>query len=355
MGGGQLGLARYLSVHSRHERALLVFNDGPLAEIARERSIPVSVIGGGDSWRSHLARVAPLRTAVADLRPQLVLANSLTSANVLGLARVPRTPFVAYLREDLSRANISGAKRPAMMFGTLQRFDGFFANSRYTASTIPWNLRHKIAQVVYPISGVMACAPRSASPERSAIRVLSLSRLDAWKGLDVLVEAARRVAASGLGDRFEFIIAGGSVHADPAYGRRLREVAASSGARISFTGHVDDVDSLIRECHVLALCSTRPEPFGQVVVQAMSHGLLVISSRGGGPEELLAPTNSGILVRPNDPSSLADAFIRCVHEDALIDEYGARAASAAASFADDRTIMALEVAIEKMVRALAPT
>lgn len=353
MGGGQLGLARYLAASSSHERELLMFEGGSLAELAQRNGIETSIVGSGDSWRSKLSRVPMVRRHIAQARPDIVIANSLTAANVLGLARVRHVPQLAYLREDLSRLSIAGIKRPMMLLGTLRNFDGFLANSRYTASTIPRMLAHKPVEVAYPISGISRGA---ANPppigDHTKIRVLSLSRLAPWKGIDVLLHAARLLGERGLGSRFEFVIAGDSIHSDPSYAQQLRRLGEAAESTVRFVGHVDDVIPLLDQSDVLALCSVRPEPFGQVIVQAMSRGRLVIATAGGGPGELLQADNCGVLVPSADPETLADALERCARDSRTMYEHGQRAQFASAAFADESTIAGLDDAISKIARTL---
>jgi glycogen synthase len=59
------------------------------------------------------------------------------------------------------------------------------------------------------------------------------------------------------------------------------------------------------------------EPFGIVVVEAMACGSPVVASSVGGIREIVQNGRSGILVRPADPSSLAEAVNRLLGDRAL--------------------------------------
>ena len=64
---------------------------------------------------------------------------------------------------------------------------------------------------------------------------------------------------------------------------------------------------------VFVQVSSEPEPFGLVIVEALSCGVPVVAGAAGGPLEILGPeaatraTAAGRLVPPADPAALAAA------------------------------------------------
>jgi glycosyltransferase involved in cell wall biosynthesis len=63
-------------------------------------------------------------------------------------------------------------------------------------------------------------------------------------------------------------------------------------------------------CHI----SRVPDPFGLVVIEAMTLERAVIVTRGGSPSEIFADETQGMLVSADDPPALAAAMT------ALIDD-----------------------------------
>jgi glycosyltransferase involved in cell wall biosynthesis len=75
----------------------------------------------------------------------------------------------------------------------------------------------------------------------------------------------------------------------------------------------------LQNYHFLLVPTIWVEPFGGVVMEAMSQGLCVIASDRGGPAEIIAHEVDGILVRPEDPQAMADAVIQSIENPDLME------------------------------------
>lgn len=143
------------------------------------------------------------------------------------------------------------------------------------------------------------------------VRVLFVGRIEARKGVDVLLEAAYRVLPEF--PAAEVMLVGGY---NPAGGEtcmaRFAAVTAADPdlrARITFAGEVTD-DELMQayaDCDVFVLPS-RYESFGLVLTEAMAFGKPVVATRAGGMTEIVEHGENGYLADPGDPSGLADAL-----------------------------------------------
>lgn len=65
-----------------------------------------------------------------------------------------------------------------------------------------------------------------------------------------------------------------------------------------------------RRCSLAVAPSVWPEPFGIVVLEAMTAGRPVIASRIGGLSDVVVNNETGLLVQPGDPRALQEAFER---------------------------------------------
>lgn len=125
------------------------------------------------------------------------------------------------------------------------------------------------------------------------------------KAYEVLLRAAR--LALDRSPRLHFVIAGDNAN---ALGRDLVELARTLRLErhMSFLGLRSDIARILNNLDAFVLTS-RTEGFSIACVEAMACGIPVISTRSGGPEEILSD-DAGILVPVDDPEAIAGAIER---------------------------------------------
>jgi glycosyltransferase involved in cell wall biosynthesis len=171
-----------------------------------------------------------------------------------------------------------------------------------------------------------------------------------WKGHLQVVEAFER--AAGRLDDVHLVLVGGAIYdttAERGFAEELvRRVSRSSlpgGAssrltnRIHFVRHQSEPWRLYPELDVVVHFSTRPEPFGRVVAEALASGVPPIAARAGGPTEIVDYGITGWLVTPGDVPGLADAIVHGLEVMARPDADAMRGAcrrAAESRFAADR-------------------
>lgn len=186
--------------------------------------------------------------------------------------------------------------------------------------------------------------PPAARPT-TGFHCVMIANLSPAKGGDVLLRAFASLV-SELPEATLTICGDG-----PAGAALRRQAAALDGAdRVRFTGALGRpaLRELLWTAHCLVL-PTLFESFGLVLAEAMATGLPVVSTRAGGPEDIVTPA-VGFLVEPGDSAALA-AALRAVH--ARRDAWDQRRIRAAASERYSRPAVAERIA-GAYERAVAP-
>lgn len=129
--------------------------------------------------------------------------------------------------------------------------------------------------------------------------VLFVGTIEPRKNLARLIEAH-----ASLGDRApDLVVVGAAGWGDG--------VEVPTGGRVHFLGFVsdDDLAALYRGATALCYPSIR-EGFGLPILEAMSHGVPVVTSRGGATEEVAR--GAAVLVDPFDVVSIADGIVEAL-------------------------------------------
>src|SRR5215212_10584875 len=211
-----------------------------------------------------------------------------------------------------------------MWRGLVRDADAVVAVSRHLASRIeaqaPGVSVMTIPNGCSPLGPIDDGARGSSStgpgPRNGRMKVLMVTRLHEFKGVQYMLEAASRVPLD-----LEINIVG-----DGPYRATLEAQAARIGKPVRFWGWLDrsaaDMWRLYRESSVFVFPSER-EGSPTVVQEAMSAGLAVVAADAAGTPEVVG--DAGILVSPKDPAGIANALVRLAGDPALVHELGERA------------------------------
>ncbi|HID95733.1 MAG TPA: glycosyltransferase family 4 protein [Candidatus Latescibacteria bacterium] len=153
-----------------------------------------------------------------------------------------------------------------------------------------------------PIDRSVAISRKGLSEGKK--RVLYIGRFVHQKGLKVLIEAMSSLRSSR--DDVELILVGAK-DGDEAEFAKMGERLGLTG-KILFVGQVPlaDVPWWLAVSDVFVLPSFS-EGFPLTVIEALACGRPVVSTRCGGPEEILTE-QTGLLVSTGDPQALANAI-----------------------------------------------
>lgn len=185
-----------------------------------------------------------------------------------------------------------------------------FSHGQIVRRGIPRAKVHHVPNPVGPLS--------EAFPERSEGKhdFLYLGRLVPNKGCDVLLRAMERLPGRSL-----LVLGEGPERS------ALESLSATLGLgdRVEFGGWAspDRVGAMLRQSRGLVVPSLWPEPFGLVALEAYRESCPVVASRVGGLADLVEDGQTGFLVPPDDPASLAAAMSRLLQRD-VADALGRR-------------------------------
>lgn len=363
-GGAEIALLRLLlALGPEWEVTVLLLSDGEFRDDLADHGVRVQIAplaertatqsrGGltdprvlARTGRDSLGASRGLAERLRTLSPDLVVANSLKAAVLTELAaRRAGLPWVWHLHDRLSPDYLPRPVVPAMRM-LARRARHVVANSVDVAALT--RLPSSRVTVAYP--GLPADAYRATHDALDVPVFGLLGRIGATKGQREFVEAAALVSRDFPSATFRVV--GEAFFSDRSYADEVRALPDRLGVAVDFAGWAADPRGEIDGFTALVHASPVPEPFGQVIVEAMARHVPVIATAGGGVGEILqAPrgvvlgdgtvltTPVGRLVGPHDPAGLAAAMSAILRDPVGSTDAAARAFDAARTrFSSART------------------
>jgi glycosyltransferase involved in cell wall biosynthesis len=157
----------------------------------------------------------------------------------------------------------------------------------------------------YPFGGLpeRAVAREDLGLPKEAFVVLYYGRLDREKGVDVLLDAWRRLGMEGDEGRLLLM---GSASAHLADGvEQVERMRAMGSPNCVWMPARPDVVTPLHAADVVVLPSVWSEPLGRVVIEAMATGRPALASRVGGIPEMLGGDFTRFLFESGDAEELA--------------------------------------------------
>lgn len=182
---------------------------------------------------------------------------------------------------------------------------------RLVAGGLP--IRH--ARVIHQSIAIDDFPPRPDPGSLQAPpRLLFVGQMLPYKGAHLLVEAVRRLVASGREVRLALIGSGES-----GYEQRLREEARPLGDRVTFLGRADraQLPALYRAHDLFVFPSTSVEGFGLTFLEAMASGVPVVATDSGGHGEVIRHGVNALVFPEGDGEALAATIARMLDDEGL--------------------------------------
>jgi lipopolysaccharide/colanic/teichoic acid biosynthesis glycosyltransferase/glycosyltransferase involved in cell wall biosynthesis len=167
-----------------------------------------------------------------------------------------------------------------------------------------------------------------------------VGRLVREKGILELIQAMRLVV-EGFPDA-KLLLVGDTLDSDRDRTAKLalrREIGQDGLAhRIVFTGHVEDVASMIAAVDLFVLPSHR-EGMPRTIIEAMASGKPVVATNIRGCREEVVHGLTGLLVPVKDPAALATAIISLLSNPELTQKMGAESRRRAFELFDEQAVL----------------
>lgn len=170
----------------------------------------------------------------------------------------------------------------------------------------------KLATVYNGISDDTSGTVGTGVADTDYVKLCTISRLDAVKGIDYLIRALPEVKSKS-GTRFKLFIVG-----DGPERANLRKLAADRGMKddIIFQGYQQQVEKWLHEADIFLLPSLH-EYHSIALLEAMRAGKPIIATKVGGNPESVRDGIDGIIVPPKDSQAIAAAIIKLIEQPEL--------------------------------------
>ena len=313
-GGAQTYVASLLApLADRFDVALAAHGDGPLRDAARAagvRFVPLKHVRRPLSlWRDVLG-LLELLALLRRERPHIVHVNSAKAAALGRLAawlmRVPIRIYTVHgwafrAHGELASTFYRWAER---FLRPLTTVTICVADSERRAGLAAHTCEERTTVVIR--NGVDPASFQAGGARSERPRLVTVGRLQAPKDAVTLVRALALLQR----DTFEAVLVGDGPDR-PAIEAEVRRLGLESAVEV--LGERDDVPQLLGTADVFVL-SSHSEGLPLSILEAMAVGLPVVASNVGGVPEAVVDGETGLLVPPADPESLAAAIERLLRD-----------------------------------------
>jgi len=364
-------------------RSAILFADGPLRSRLEALGVavhvlplPESLAATGDTALRGQARrprrllsllpatgrfVLRLQALLKQLKPDLIHSNGLKAHLLTAAAKPSGTPLVWHLHDfyserpvakwglKLARVAATGgiAISDAIRRDTQRLLPGFRVRTVLNAvDTAHFASGPGDPHALDLLAGLPPAAP-------GVLRIGLVATYANWKGHGVFLDALAKLPDTLA---FRGYVIGGPIYSTGGSQVTHEELAArvtmhGLTGRVGLVPFQDDPVSVYRSLDIVVHASTRPEPFGLTVAEAMSCGRAVVVSAAGGAAELFRDGEDALGHSPGDVPALASVLTRLLTDTSLRRRLGEAARrTAVMQFGTGRLASEVEAAYRRFAR-----
>ena len=358
IGGGEIATLRVAkAIEEAGEFQSVAFCHGDDTEVARlfaEHGIETTGYRTADySYRRAVPFIASAVRLAGRLRRRridLVHCSDMAGAYHAGLAaRLARIPIICHIRSNFE--DIPARYKPPLL--TINHF-AFVSEATWKNFNTIFHVSPDRGSVIYDWAP-STVAPVEHEAARARIRrelgiaggtpVFGMvARVAPQKDFETLIAATAEVLATRPDARLLLVGENNEPEDCRLYYRQLCELIEAEGLteRVTWTGFRRDVPELMLAMDVVVL-STRSEGFPLTVLEAMSLGRPVVTTRVGGIPEVIADGENGLRHEARDARGLARQILRVLEDKNLASALSNRGRESVLNrFTKQRTLEAIK-------------
>jgi sugar transferase (PEP-CTERM/EpsH1 system associated) len=305
-----LNLVQHIDRSRFHVRVLCLQELGLLADRCRAMGIPIESLECRQ--QSKIQTLKRLKRRLAALRPDILHTHN-PSPHIFGAvaARLTGVPVVIHTKH--------GRNYPSAFISVaLNRLAASLSDSVVAVSEDAGRVASQVERI--PARKLLVirngielppCPASSTANPTQGKRAVHVARLHPIKDQATLLRAARIVA--DVEPTFHLDIVGD--------GPAAAELATLTGRlnlsqHVRFLGYRSDVEAMLAGADMFVLSSVS-EGISLTLLEAMAAGLAVVATDVGGNREVIARSETGLLVTAQSPEALAEAILTLLRDPAL--------------------------------------
>jgi glycosyltransferase involved in cell wall biosynthesis len=232
----------------------------------------------------------------------------------------------------LTKHMASGVKKNDLLHRYLyNRLDAVFAISTYIQQSVKDTTPvHENKIILLPVGIDMARFNKNRFNAKEVKKELGLpldkliiglvGRMTPGKGHEEFLEAAK-ILNGKYEDKIYFLVIGSASYGEEEYEHSVRTMANKFNlSNIKFVGHTEVPEKTMSAIDILSFPS-HDESFGRVLLEAMALEIPTAASGFAGVLDITIENETGLLFKPKDANSQADALDRLITDKGLRDKF----------------------------------
>lgn len=260
-----------------------------------------------------------LRKLLRELQPDIIHTNGFKMHLVGAIAKRADVPLIWHVhdyvhpRPVMARLMRFFRRRPAMILANSNSVRDDLLATCGNEARIQTLYNAVDTDVFSPDGPTLDLDSLAGLPHATAgtIKVGMLATFARWKGHESFLRA---ISMAGPDHSLRAYVIGGAVYQTNGSQYSLNELRAEADRlgvsdRVGFTNFVDEPAAALRALDIVVHASTKPEPFGLVVAEALACERAVIASEAGGVNEIIRDEANALSHSPGDAAQLAQQIL----------------------------------------------